>query len=456
MSLWDPYKPSDAAPWNRRRVVHLHKRAGFAATWREIERDLADGPDAAVTRIVERQAHLVGVPEGFESLAAIIGQAAVDSGSAGRLKAWWLYRMLFSPDPLGERLALVWHNHFATSNLKVNDLAAMRRQNDIFREFGRAPFGELLRRVVHDSALLIWLDAQANRKEHPNENLARELMEIFTLGVGHYSEIDVKDAARALTGWTVTARGEFREIAERHDDGEKTILGKTGAWRGGELVEMLLDNPATAKRLALRICELLMGEGVVDESSLAALADGLREHNLDIGWGVETVLRSRLFFSQGNIGKRVPGPAEFVVGSLRALEMFDPPPSTLVLSEWVANLGQDLFYPPNVFGWPGGRSWITTRSIIGRLKFASALAEGAVRNPAVPFDALALAKRHGRGDDLAAAVGFYCELLLGNAEGAIVDEVQAAVRREAADRALADEVRRAVAAILSRPEAGLG
>jgi uncharacterized protein (DUF1800 family) len=227
--------------------------------------------------------------------------------------------MLFSPDPLAERLALMWHNHFATSNLKVNDLAAMRRQNDIFREFGRAPFGELLKRVVQDPALLIWLDAHANRKEHPNENLARELMEVFTLGVGHFSEIDVKEGARALTGWTMTSKGEFREIAERHDEGEKTILGKKGPWRGDDLIEMLVDNPATSKRLALQICELFMGEGVVDERSLTALADGLRDHNLDVGWAVETVLRSQLFFSEGNIGKRVPGPAEFVVGSIQTV-----------------------------------------------------------------------------------------------------------------------------------------
>src|SRR5579862_7954294 len=138
---WSPYKQNDAAPWNIQRVVHLHRRAAFAATWNEIERDLRDGPEAAVTRLVEGQARLEGVPEGFESLAAIIGQAAVDSGSAERLKAWWLYRCLFSPHPLQERLTLMWHNHFATSNLKVDDLRLMKRQNDVFREHALSPFG---------------------------------------------------------------------------------------------------------------------------------------------------------------------------------------------------------------------------------------------------------------------------------------------------------------------------
>jgi len=473
---WEPYSPTPDEPWDLRRVVHLHKRAGFASTWGEIQRDLADGPEASVTRLLAGKPRAVGVPPDFEQTAGLLAEAAVASRDISRLKAWWIYRMLFSPDPLAERLTLMWHNHFATSNLKVDDPVAMRRQNDVFREFGHAPFGELLRRVVRDPAVLIWLDAPANRKEHPNENLARELMELFSIGVGHYSETDVKEAARALTGWTVTSKGEFSEAAGRHDGGEKTIFGKNGPWSGDELVQMLLDHPATSTRLAFRVCEMFMAEetavsGVAEapaqrspgerESALPraaveSLADGLRVRNLDIGWAVETVLRSRLFFSDRNIAGRVPGPAEFVVGSARALELFDPAPSTLLLAEWVTRLGQDLFYPPNVFGWPGGRSWVTTRSINVRVKFAAALVGGALRNPAVPFDALALAMRQGRGDDLTTAIAFYCELLLGNAKGAVVDEIQAAMLRPAANETLEEQVRHAVATILSRPEAELG
>jgi uncharacterized protein (DUF1800 family) len=451
-TIWQPWQPTAKEPWDRRRVVHLHRRAGFAATWREIERDLKDGPQAAVDRILKGNTRIDDVPGDFEQMAAVIGDAAVASDNVNRLKAWWLYRMLFSPDPLGEKLTLLWHNHFATSNLKVNSLPAMRRQNEVFREFGRAPFAELLAHTVRDPALLIWLDAPANRKEHPNENLARELMEVFTLGVGHYTETDVKEAARALTGWSVTAKGEFREVEERHDEGEKKILGKTGMWRADDFVAMLLDHPATAKRLAFRICDLFMGEGTVDDQALAALADGLREHHLDVGWAVETVLRSVLFFSGANLSTRVCGPVDFVVGGVRALELFDPPPSTLVLSEWVANLGLDLFYPPNVFGWPGGRSWITTRSVIGRLRFATALVEGAIRNPAAALDALVLAQRHGRGDDLPSVVRFFSELLLGTAEVTVVDEIKAAVMHDIPNGTLEDTSRRTVATFLGRPE----
>ncbi len=170
---WAPFSPTDERPWNLRRVVHLHRRAGFGATWRELERDLKDGPEPSLERVLAGRASVDGVPDKFEKTADLLGESAVASGDPARLKAWWVYRMLFGPDPLTERLTLFWHNHFATSNLKVENLAFMRRQNELFRQLGRGPFGELLTAVVHDAAMLIWLDAPSNRKGHPNENLAR-------------------------------------------------------------------------------------------------------------------------------------------------------------------------------------------------------------------------------------------------------------------------------------------
>jgi uncharacterized protein (DUF1800 family) len=407
---WAPYVPSKEAPWDLRRVVHLHRGAGFAATWDELQRDLRDGPGPAVERLLNGEARSQGVPDNFADHAARLARLAVQAGDLGRLKAWWVYRMFLGPDPLTERLTLFWHNHFATSAERVK--TAVYRQNEILREYGRGPFGELLRRVVKDPALLIWLDAPANRKGNPNENLARELMELFTLGVGHYSERDVKEAARTLTGWGV-AEGAFREDPEQHDGGEKTLLGHTGPWTGDDLVKMLLDHPATAGRLASRLCEHFMGEGALSAAAVRALADGLRRRDLDVGWAVETVLRSRAFFAEANLGTRILGPAEYVVGAARALELFDPPPSTLILAEFVAHLGQNLFYPPNVGGWPGGRDWVSARGAVGRSNCAAALLEGEpVSRPAV--DLLALARRHGRAADLEMAVVFYAELLLGS------------------------------------------
>jgi uncharacterized protein (DUF1800 family) len=421
---WPAYTPNDRAPWNLQRVVHLHRRAGFAATWAEIERDLRAGPRASIDRVLAGRAATSSVPADYQRTAELLAESAATSGNPARLKAAWIYRMLFGPDPLSERLVLLWHNHFATSNLKVGDLATMKRQNDHFRRLIRAPFGELLNCAVREPALLLYLDAPANRRGHANENLARELMELFSLGIGHYTENDVREAARALTGWTVTD-DHFAESPRRHDDGAKTILGRTGRWNGADLVRMLVEHPATAERLAFRLCEWLMGEGTVSQAALRALAEGLRRHDLNIGWGVETVLRSQAFFAEANIRTRVLSPVEFVVGAARALELFEPPASTLLLADWCARLGQDLFYPPNVGGWPGGRSWLTTRSLLGRANFAASLR--------VP-------ERHS--DD---PVAFYLKLLLGV-------EPTAAWR----ERLGAGDATNLVARILSTPEAQLG
>src|SRR5829696_2508 len=310
--VWAPYVPDDSAPWDLRRAAHLHRRAGFAATWAELQRDLEDGPDKSIDRLLAGKASLHAPPE-FDSTANLLADAAVAANEPGRLKAWWFYRMLFGPDPLGEKLALTWHNHFATSVAKVQDLAAMRRQNDTFRRLARATFGELLNASVREPALLAWLDAPANRKGHPNENLGRELMELFTLGVGNYTEEDVKEAARCLTGWTVED-GKFAEVAARHDTGQKTLLGKKGTWTGSDLVKILLECPATANRLVWRLCDVFMGEKAVSPEAMKSLAEVLIEKDLDIGWAVATILRSKAFFADANISTRIKGPAEFIAG----------------------------------------------------------------------------------------------------------------------------------------------
>jgi hypothetical protein len=445
---WAPYAPGPDAPWNLRRVVYLHRRAGFAATWSELQRDLADGPKASIDRLLSGKARMEGVPSDFAAVSDTLAQRA---DNPTRLKAWWVYRMLFGPDPLTERLVLMWHNHFATSAAKVG--MAVQRQNQIFRESARAPFGELLKRIVHDPALLVWLDATASHKGKPNENLGRELMELFTLGLGHFTEKDVKAAARTLTGWTVE-KGVFKDDMNLHDPGEKTLLGKTGRWKGDDMVRMLLEHPATAERLAFRICELFLGEVAVDPTRVKSLATGLRERNLDVGWAVETVLRSETFFAEANLGNRILSPPEYVVGAVRALELFNPAPSTLILAEFIANLGQNLFYPANVFGWPGGRSWISSRSAVGRYNYAVALVGGADVGRAPAFDPWALARRHGQGKDLASVVAFHAELILGRVPDASWrDRILDTLGPEAI--ANAATARQAVALVLASPEAQL-
>ncbi len=350
----------------------------------------------------------------------------------------------------------MWHNHFATSILKVGDPAAMRRQNETLRSLAREPFGALLEAMVRDPALLTWLDAPANRKGHPNENMARELMELFTLGIGHFTESDVKETARALTGWTVSD-GEFREAASRHDDGAKTILGKSGQFGGADVVRILLETPSTADRLAWRLCDLFMGEGAVSKTDRSALADGLRSHHLDIGWAVATILRSRAFFAASNIRTRVLSPVEFVVGPVRSLELIELPPSTLVLADWSSRLGQDLFNPPNVGGWPGGRSWLSARSLIGRANFAAALVEGRGVGRAEPFDPIALARHYGRGRDSSDAIRFCAELLLGIVPDARwIDQMSESLGVKSKAAWNEDAARRVIVQILASPEAQLG
>lgn len=437
--FWSAYQPDDTMPWNLRRVVHLHRRAGFAATWSEIQRDLKEGPAASVQRLLDGKSDS-RAPGEFAATADLLADAAVAANEPGRLKAWWIFRMLFGPDPLGEKLTLMWHDHFATGFAKVQDLGAMRKQNDLFRKYARAPFSEMLNAAVRDPALMIYLDAPANRKGHANENLARELMELFTLGIGNYSEKDVKEAARTLTGWTVSD-GEFQDNAKAHDDSQKSILGKKGKWNGNDLVKILLEDPATSERLAFKLGRLFFGENGVSIEARKSLAKGLREHHLDIGWAVGVILRSHAFFDDSDIGTRFIGPVDYVVGAARALELFDPAPSTLALADWCGRLGQDLFDPPNVGGWPAGKTWISARNLIGRANYVTALLDGPNAGRPSPFDPVAFANKYGvqSGPDL------FGRLLLGT-------ELPAELKNKLA----MTDGRRLVALLLASPEAQLG
>lgn len=441
--LWAAYTPDAKSPWDLRRMVHLHRRAGLAAPWDELQRDLKAGPDGAVSRLLKGEAD-AHTPAEFATNAAVLTDAAGSAGDINRLKAAWFYRMVFGPDPLGERLALLWHDHFATGFAKVRSVHAMRRQNDLFRAHARGNFAALLNPVVRDPALLAYLDAPTNRKGRPNENLARELMELFTLGVGNYTEADVKEAARCLTGWTVEEEA-FAEKPERHDAGEKTVLGQTGPWTGTDLVNQLLKHPATANRLAAKLVKVFFGEGACPPEAVRQLADDLREHDLDIGRAVGIVLRSRLFFAEANVRTRVTAPPEFTAGVVRALGLFDPAPSTLAMADWCARMGQDLFDPPNVGGWPGGRAWVTSRNLIARANYATALVNGPNAGRPEPYDPAATAKAAGFGTGRGDVLTFHHRLLFGT------DPTP-----DVAARLAPLDGRQLVTALLSSPEALLG
>jgi uncharacterized protein (DUF1800 family) len=441
--LWAAYTPDEKQPWNLRRAVHLNRRAAFAGTWDELQRDLKDGPEKAVARLRNGTTNL-NAGKDFDGTALLLYDAAVSQGEIGRLKAGWFYRFLLGPHPLLEKLTLLWHDHFATANGKVDDVALMRRQNDTLRKHAEGKFADLLNAAVREPALLLYLDAQTNRKGRANENLGRELMELFTLGVGNYTETDVKEAARALTGWSVE-EGSFVEIPERHDEGEKTIRGKKAKFDGSQLVELLLKQPSVANRIAVKLVRQFFGENGAPADAVKQLADGLRERESNVGWAVETILRSRLFFDDSNIRTRVLMPVEFVVGSARVLDLFDPAPSTLAMADWSARMGQDVYDPPNVGGWPVGRKWIHSRSMIARANYAAALVTGPACGRNVGYDAPAQAKKYGFGAGAADELTFHHRLLFG-----------ADPTPDTKKRLSSLSPARMVTALLSSPEAQLG
>lgn len=441
--LWAPYSLDAKLPWTLPRVVHLHRRAAFAGTWDELQRDLKDGPDLAVERLLKGTANAHPAKD-FESTATLLFDAAASQGEIGRLKAGWYYRFLLGPDPLHEKLTLLWHDHFATANSKVDDVGYMRRQNDTLRKHSRGKFAELLNASVREPALLLYLDAQTNRKGHANENLGRELLELFTLGVGHYTEADVKDAARALTGWSVD-EGRFVEVAAHHDTGDKTILGTKAKFDGAKLVELLLKQPATASRIVVKLTRQFFGEAGVSADAQKQLAAGLRERDLNVSWAVETILRSRLFYEEANLRSRVLSPVEFVVGSARVLELFDPAPSTLAMADWARRMGQDVFDPPNVGGWPTGRKWAHSRGLVARANYAAALVTGPSSGRAAAYDPVAQSKKHGFGPTPADVLTYHHRLQFGTDPGP-----EARARLEALQPA------KLVTALLSSPESQLG
>lgn len=449
MTQWLPYVASASAPWNLERVVHLHRRAGFGATWSEIQRDLADGPQMSVSRLLNGTSRSDFVPANFEELSETIARAAIEAEDPNRLKAWWIYRCLFSPDPLGERLTLMWHNHFATSLVKVTNLKWMFNQNQTFRRHARGDFATFLAAMLDDPALLTWLDAPENRAGRPNENLARELLELFSLGIGNYSEADIREAARALTGITIED-GLVKQDAALHDMGTKTILGQTKEFQPCDLPQLLASQAAMSEWLAWRLCREFFGEDVVDQSAIKVLATGLRENQLRISWGVETILRSELFFSTANLNRRVTDPASFLLCPLRSLEFVRQPPSTLALADALRRMGLDLFNPPNVGGWPGGRAWLSTRTVISRTNAVADCLLERMHIPTEPWNLVPMLHQQGIDGDLSQSIRFLGQLLWGQIDDRTVDE---AVRTAQSREDLPTQLRNACLFLMSRSQA---
>jgi uncharacterized protein (DUF1800 family) len=447
---WAPYEPDSDAPWDLARVAHLHRRAGFSAPWATLQRDLHDGPSASVQRLLDGESTSAdGKPASeFEALADEMARQLAPAAALARLQGIWLYRMVFTGHPLRERMTLFWHGHFATSHAKVQNPGLMQRQNDLFRAHALGDFKALLAAVGKDPAMLIWLDSTANRKAHPNENYAREVMELFSLGRGHYSEKDVQEAARAFTGWFV-ARDRFQEIAAQHDGGSKSILGRTGAFGGDDVPGILLAQPACAEFLCGKLVRQFVTEiDTVPAEVIAPLAKAFRESGYDIRVPLATILRSNLFYDPQVRRRRVKGPVEFCVGTVRALEVLKPTVQAEALAESCTRMGQSLYAPPSVAGWDGGASWANSTAMLTRTNLALALISAESATLGRRLDPAILAKRHGF-DDAPGIARFYTDLLVQDGFDAKVRETVAAAVRKAAP---ATSAREAATLVLTSPE----
>jgi uncharacterized protein (DUF1800 family) len=381
--------------WNFETAAHLLNRAGFGGSPVEIEHLAGMSQEQAVSHFVDYESvpdpaenpdWAKPDPDRVEKLRAARnapeaerrkmqqGYQETERQHAVELRRWWLERMATGPRPLQEKMVLFWHGHFATSMTKVRDAYLMWRQNDLFRRLATGNWQEMLVAVGKDPAMLIWLDQAQSRKEHPNENFAREIMELFALGEGHYTEKDVTEAARALTGWSYARpTQQFIERPFWHDRGQKVIFGHEGNFDGEGFIELLVAQPQAARFITAKLWKYFAGEDASPEM-VTALAAEFRQGGNNFKPVLRAMFASEEFYAPGIIRNQIKSPVQWLVGSVRMLDR--PLPAPMICVGLTRNLGQDLFAPPNVKGWDGGLSWITTATLLARYNEAATLVLG--------------------------------------------------------------------------------
>jgi uncharacterized protein (DUF1800 family) len=383
----DALDPLPAEEWTPAAAAHLLRRAGFGGTAEEV-RDLhalgldgaverllgwegqpdraVPGPDITLTTLPGRDM-MMGAASDEERQRIVREHRQQDAFQLARVREWWMQTMIRTKWPLRERMVLFWHGHFTSGYRDVRNSYHMYVQNTLFRRHAAGSFRALLHEVSKDPAMLEYLDNNRNRKEHPNENYAREVMELFTLGLGNYTEEDVKELARGLTGWTFLGnRFHFDERA--HDAGEKSFLGRRGRFTGDEMLDVLLEQPAASRHLAARVFAFFVHEDP-DPGVVEGLARTLRESRWEMKPMLRQLFRSRAFYAAA--GRKIKSPVELVVGLYRSLGLDSA--GAFGLSFAAQALGQALMDPPNVKGWPGGREWITTSLLFARYNVAAAI-----------------------------------------------------------------------------------
>jgi uncharacterized protein (DUF1800 family) len=402
-------KPLSAAKWSYANAAHLLNRAGFGGTPSQIESLVTKGLAQAVAELVDYEA----IPDSttppawakpdqelFSKLADLraLRRKAKNAPPAERkeleekarmlqrqqvrtqlqnildLRGWWLQRMATGSRPLQEKLTLFWHGHFATSAQKVKNAYFMYLQNETFRKNASGNWLQILKDVTCDPAMLLWLDQAQSRKQHPNENYAREVMELFALGEGHYTEKDVTEAARAFTGLTLdrlNQKAVYRPF--QHDTGTKTVLGRTGDLRWEDVLAQIVAHPQAPQFISGKLWRFFASEEP-SEDLVTALSDTFRKNGGNFKPLLRAIFESEEFYSESVVRSQVKSPVQWLVSSVRLLERSLPP--AIVCSTLMQKLGQELFAPPNVKGWDGGLAWITTNNLLARYNQAEMLVYG--------------------------------------------------------------------------------
>lgn len=401
--------PIAASGFGVSQARHLLRRAAFGGTPSQVQTVHEMGLDKAVDFLVDYDqidaSHLVIPPfdpdimtpiPREQRMEAVMARRENDRDKLERLRAdflrrqgedvvqmrrmdrWWLSRMIESPRPLEENLTLLWHGHFATNYRTVHDSWLMFQQNQFFRKNAAGNFANLARGIVRDPAMIRFLNNDSNRKASPNENLARELMELFTLGEGQYTEEDIRQGARALTGYTVEDN-KFVFNQRVHDNTPKTILGQRGAFDGDAFVQILLNRPQCPLFIARKLYRHFIGDidlnpDPAQQAVLTAMARLLVDSRYELKPVLKAVFKSRHFYDPLIVGAMIKSPVQLLVGSVRTLDT--PPRYGSVLTEALAMMGQKLFDPPSVAGWEGGRGWINTSTLFVRQNVATYLITG--------------------------------------------------------------------------------
>jgi uncharacterized protein (DUF1800 family) len=347
------------------RIALLLRRAGFAARPLELDYYTNLGWDATLNELL----HPDLVEEDFDGLLGSLQGNLLDLQNIEDVQTWWLYRMVQTRRPLLEKLTLFWHGHFAVANYKVNNPFLMHQHLQLLRNNALGTFDDMLLGVSKDPAMLIWLDGASNHRNAPNENYGRELLELYTLGIGNYSEDDVKAAARAFTGWNLRNSTDFIFDENQHDAGDKTFLGQSGNLDGTDIVKNIVNQPATAQRIVSKLFGFFAYPNPEPEV-LEPLVQSYMTSGHDIGKVTEAILRSDAFVSDRSLYEHVKSPVEYVVGSVR---MLDATVRERDLIPVLRLLGQEILNPPNVAGWPGGTNWINPSTLLTRWNFAMRL-----------------------------------------------------------------------------------